>query len=85
MPRSVFTPAYRQLIDQLVALRKSSKVTQAELATRLGKPQPWVSNYEGCIRRLDVIEFIAIIQALQCEPSAEFDRFVKALDGPVEI
>lgn len=64
MPKSVFTDAYQTFLDVLIQARKDAGVTQVELAERLGKPQPWVSNIERGIRRVDVIEFIAICRAL---------------------
>ena len=70
MPKSVFTDAYKTFLDVLIQARKDAGVTQVELAQRLGKPQPWVSNIERGIRRVDVIEFIAICQAIDAKPEA---------------
>ena len=44
-------------------------MTQQQLADRLGKPQSFISKYEGGERRIDVIEFIAIPEALQMDAS----------------
>ena len=79
MPKSVFTDAYRRFLDVLIQARKDAGVTQAELAKRLGKPQPWVSNIERGIRRVDVIEFIAICRALNCSPEQVFGK----VSGPL--
>ena len=40
-----------------------------QLADRLGKPQSFISKYEGGERRIDVIEFVAISEALQMDAS----------------
>ncbi len=45
-------------------LRSNNGLTQAEVATRLGKPQSYVSKYESGERRLDVAELMAVCVAL---------------------
>ena len=52
----------------LINLRKSKNFTQAEIAQRLGRPQSFVAKYEGGERRLDVVEFIEVAQALEADP-----------------
>lgn len=85
MPKSVFTDAYASFLEALIAARKEAGVTQVQLAGRLGKPQPWVSNYERAIRRLDVIEFYAIARALKRDPSELFRDVTAALPKRVAI
>ncbi len=53
----------------LVAAREKAGLTQQQLADRLGKPQSFISKYEGGERRIDVIEFIAIADALDMDAS----------------
>ncbi|HVY83565.1 MAG TPA: helix-turn-helix transcriptional regulator [Caulobacterales bacterium] len=85
MPKSAFTDAYAILLDILVALRKKQGVTQVELARRLGKPQPFVSYYERGERRIDVIEFYAIVRALDADPVKVFAGLAKRLPKRVDI
>lgn len=85
MPKSVFTDAYRTFLDVLIKARKGAGVTQAELADRLGKPQPWVSNIERGIRRVDVIEFIAICRAIECKPEFVFQTLNDAVPEELSI
>ena len=70
MPKSLRTPRQQQLQDLLINLRKSKNFTQAEIAQRLGRPQSFVAKYEGGERRLDVVEFIEVAQALEADPCA---------------
>ncbi len=42
-------------------------MTQYELADRLGVDQTYVSKYEGGRRRLDVVEFMRIVAALDVD------------------
>ena len=67
MVNSVHTPKYRVLLKILVEARKSKKVSQAELAEKLGRVQTFVSKYERGERRLDVIEFIEVASALELD------------------
>lgn len=48
----------------LVDARQETGLTQREVAFRLGKQQSFVSKYESGERRLDVIEFLEVCQAL---------------------
>lgn len=68
MSKSLRTPRQRRLQGLLIKLRKAKGLTQAEVATCLGRPQSFVAKYEGGERRLDVIEFIEVIEALSADP-----------------
>jgi transcriptional regulator with XRE-family HTH domain len=85
MPKSVFTDAYRELLDLLVEARKAAGVTQVELVERLSRPQPFVSYFERGERRVDVIEFVAIARALSLEPSELFSRLLSRLPDQIDI
>lgn len=85
MPKSVFTDAYKTFLDVLIQARKEAGVTQAELAERLSKPQPWVSNIERGIRRVDVIEFIAICGALGHNARDVFERLQVRIELDVKL
>ncbi|MDB5704934.1 MAG: hypothetical protein JWN66_2050 [Sphingomonas bacterium] len=85
MSKSVFSDAYAILLDVLVAARKEAKVTQVELASRLGRPQPFISYVESGERRVDVIEFCAIARALGLDPIALFTRVAAKLPDTLSI
>lgn len=64
MSRSVFSSAYEYFKNNLVQARKAAGLTQMEVAARLNRPQSYVSKYECGERRLDVIEFLEVADAL---------------------
>ena len=66
---SIHNEIYRGLIDCLSEARKNAGVTQQELASRLGKPQSFVAKIEGYERRLDVLEFLEIANAVGIDPA----------------
>lgn len=55
--------------------RKEANLTQQNLAEKLNKPQSFVSKYESGERRLDLIEFLEVSEALQFDVS----EFIKKL------
>ena len=85
VPKSVFTEAYAIFLQVLGDARRDAKVTQAELAARLGRPQPFISFVESGERRVDVIEFYAIARALELDPEALFARIAARLPEHVDI
>jgi len=64
-----------KLRDQFIQARKSTGLTQVELADRLGRPQSFVSKYERGERKLDVVEFCEVCRALGIDPVAFLRRF----------
>lgn len=54
--RSLHTAEYKAFLRKLVAARKAAKLSQAEVAKLLGKPQSFVSKSESGERRIDIIE-----------------------------
>jgi predicted transcriptional regulator len=65
--KSIYLGPYDVLTEQLIAARKSAKMTQAEVAVKLQKPQSFVSKYENAERRLDVVEFLMVCRALDAD------------------
>ena len=61
----------------LKKLRAQKKVTQLQLADLLGRPQSFVSKYECGERRLDVLEFIQVCNALDEPPSVVIQQIEK--------
>jgi len=62
--QSVFSVRFRRLRELLIEARKSAGLTQIELAQKLSRPQSFVSKYELGERRLDVVEFLEVTEAL---------------------
>jgi transcriptional regulator with XRE-family HTH domain len=55
-------------------LRTKAELRQQDVAERPGKPQSFVAKYERGERRLDVIEFIEVVRALNDDPVAILAR-----------
>lgn len=74
------SPRQIKLRKLLRDLREKARLTQADVANLLNKPQSFVAKYEGGERRLSVIEFVDVVRALGLEPIAAMRQLVKAID-----
>lgn len=76
MPSSIFTQRHQEFIGFIASARKAAGITQVELAARLGRPQSFVSKVERGERRLDVIEFCDVAEALGRDPAEWLREFL---------
>ena len=76
---TVGNEAYRRFRELLVAARKGAGLTQAELSSRLNRPQSFVSKYERGERRLDVVEFAGVARALGVDPIKFLAQFYREI------
>jgi transcriptional regulator with XRE-family HTH domain len=79
MPKTLFTEGHAALVAILIEARKRSGLTQEQLAAKLGKDQSYVSLIERSQRRVDVVEFVALANALAADPAELFGRFLANL------
>lgn len=63
------TDEHRRLVEALALARRAAGISQYELADRLNVDQSYVSKYESGRRRLDVVEFMRIVAALDADPN----------------
>lgn len=68
---------YLLLRKFLVQARMDARLTQQDLAAKLGKPQSFVAKYERGKRRIDVVEFMKICEALGLKASQEIKRVLQ--------
>jgi ribosome-binding protein aMBF1 (putative translation factor) len=71
---------YQAFQAALVEARQKAKLTQVEVAARLGKPQSFVSKYESGERRLDVVEFVDVCAALGINANLILEQLEAQLD-----
>ncbi|MHA3794819.1 helix-turn-helix domain-containing protein [Rhizorhabdus wittichii] len=79
MPKTIFTGANLVVVEALKAERLKAGLKQSELAERIGKDQSWISLVEGSQRRVDVVEFIQLAEALDVDPTALLGEIVARL------
>ena len=83
--RWVVSTEYRAAVNAISNYRKSLGVSQRELARRLEKPPSFVNKIELFERRLDILEFVAICQALEVSPQVLLGLIVERVGDRVPI
>ena len=81
----VVSSDYRSAIDAIKAVRTELGVSQRELARRLGKPSSFINKIELLERRLDIVEFIAIANALEMKAADLLKAVLGAVPDHVQI
>ncbi len=82
--KTVYKARYRKVISLLIKARKDAMLTQQQLAEKLRKPQSYIAKVEGFERKLDLLEFIEMCEALEASPSVFIQQIESAethLDG----
>lgn len=81
MEKSTHSPLYRAFCRQLIALRQNAGMSQREFAKVIKRDHQFVHRIESGDRRLDMLEFYWLCQALGHDPMeivqkvyADFDR-----------
>lgn len=62
------TRRYQALRSLIEEARLKAGLSQKDVADALGVHQTWVSKIEGGERRLDVVEFLELAEALGVDP-----------------
>ncbi|WP_020558522.1 helix-turn-helix domain-containing protein [Thiofilum flexile] len=81
--KAIHDQRYRSIIEAITSERKRLAISQTELANRLGMHQSDISKIEQFERRLDVLEFMYIIEAFRVSENRSFSLKVMALLGIV--
>ena len=81
MSSSLEDPEYRWLIAHLRELRKAQGLTQTDLAERLDSVQSFIAKTEGFERRLDILEFVRICEAIGLKASDVICEFENRFDN----
>jgi transcriptional regulator with XRE-family HTH domain len=68
----------RAIVSAIATARREAKLSQRQLARKLGVPPNWIQRIESLQRRVDVAEFIAIARAVNVEPGALLRRVLRS-------
>ena len=58
--------------------RKERGLSQARIAEALGRPQSYVADFERRERRIDVVEYLALAEAIGFNPLGLLAEVIKA-------
>ena len=56
MDKSIYSAKYKLVLQNLLRAREDSNLTQTNVASKIKKPQSFVSKVERGERRLDIVE-----------------------------
>ena len=71
MKDPTYRQRYRQFMKKLRSARQEASLTQVQVATKLGRPQSFVSKCESGERRVDVVELVEFARLCR-KPSSFF-------------
>jgi transcriptional regulator with XRE-family HTH domain len=61
---TIRTKRHKRLVEVLLAERKAAGIRQVELAKRLKRSQTWIARIESGGRRVDIVEFLELAEAI---------------------
>jgi ribosome-binding protein aMBF1 (putative translation factor) len=68
MSRTLGSARHKALCALIVAERKKAKLQQAKLAKKIKQHQSFVARLESGQRRIDVVEFLELAEAIGFDP-----------------
>jgi len=68
LTKSLHSPDHQALCNLLIAARQKAGLTQQTVAKRLKRPQSFVAKVEGGERRLDILEYLDLLEAIEGDP-----------------
>ena len=79
MTQSLHSDDYSNFVRIITGARKRMGLTHQQVADVLGKPQSYIVKIERNERRVDIVEFVAIAKAMNCDEKKLFAEFSNSL------
>lgn len=83
MPAWVTSPVHDRAVAALIEARTTAKLTQRDLAAKVGKHQSFIAKIERRERNLSLLEFIGLAIAIGVEPHRLLQKITEGLPGSV--
>ena len=68
MSRTVGSARHKALVGFIRKKRKDAKLTQAQVAERIGRYQSFVATFERGQKRIDAVQLVEIAEAIGFDP-----------------
>lgn len=81
MSKTIYNSKYQALVQELTKERIRLNISQGGLATQVGLNQSDISKIEKFERRLDVLEFSLILEALRITENSRLQAVVREFTG----
>ncbi len=79
--KAIHDQRYRSVVEAIASERKRLAISQAELADKVGMNQSDISKIEQLERRLDVLEFILILESFRVSENKHLSEKIMTLLG----
>ena len=79
LPKTLNSPEHGAFMSVLRDSRRGAGLTQAELASRLARPQSYIAKLETGERRMELVEFILLSRAIGRSPA----RMIEEVEAKV--
>lgn len=77
MSKTLGSKRHKALVAMLIAKREAKGMTQTDLAEKLGQYQSFVARIESGQRRIDVIEYLDIAEAIGFDPKRALSALLR--------
>lgn len=77
MSRTLSSPRHDALVELIIEERKKAGLTQTEVAEKLGRYQSVIATLESGQRRIDVVEFLELAEAIGFDPAKLIHKLSK--------
>ncbi|MGO4386779.1 helix-turn-helix domain-containing protein [Microvirga sp. 2YAF29] len=77
MPSSFRSRRHQRLAELLAEYRDKADLHQAQVAQKLGRHQPFMTNIENGQRRVDVVEMLDLAEIMGFDPHELIDLLLK--------
>ena len=68
MSRTIGSPRHKALVSFITKKRKDAKLTQAQVAERIGRYQSFVATFERGQKRIDAVQLVEMAEAIGFDP-----------------
>jgi transcriptional regulator with XRE-family HTH domain len=79
MHKTIHSPASQTFCSLLRAERQKARLSQEKLAEKLNRPQSFIAKIEKGERRVDLVEFLTIADAMGLDPV----KFIRKLQKDI--
>ncbi|WP_411905886.1 helix-turn-helix domain-containing protein [Rhizobium mayense] len=82
MEKTIGSKGHKALVELICQKRKAAGLKQEDLAIVLHETQPWVAHLESGQRRIDVIEFVKLANAIGFNAVEELEKLIPTILKP---
>ena len=81
MEKTIGSKGHKALVKLISEKRKAAGLKQEDLAIALDQTQPWVAHLESGQRRIDVVEFVKLADAIGFNVVEELRKLIPVILG----